>query len=434
MKIFDTTVSIKEILNRIRLPAYEYFADPVNIRKEDYSSALDRIIETTGNYAGVSSIYLVNQEKFNEICNFELIYVLDDQFDLNLIESQLLPVISSVLAGKESQITYVPFFFNINTFRYLYYLIPDISITPLTSRPITPYTLPEDEMRNYRLIYLIDRVIVAPFPFLISSVLRGCFAVCASLNWLLQTKSLLNTFVETVEPRELREEKQQFYEEYITFSKEIKYLCDEWFNLGLERYQILKQLVFQAIELLIEFIDFLSEELIKERIVFPGIASHKTKQAELSSAEFQLLGTFLKDDLKINFITNWTPQLALEQMIQFYQDIISKNLQSEENILYLPATFLVQLIQYSKEAGYFSERINERLLIYEWAGSAGMPHIMNFRARLINQYVSHLINYPNLIRTDLTLIQQSPIVRHWWQFLPWSSRRSKQGETATRNV
>lgn len=135
--------TVSEVLKSIQLPAYEYFADPTELKEETYFRERDRLIRELTRFAGLHSIYNANYQLYPGITKLDLIYVLLEQHDPKVIESGLIATTRKMLS--DFSIFQFPRIYTEMMFRDIYQLSPPLSLQRLHGTEIRFNLLPGEE-------------------------------------------------------------------------------------------------------------------------------------------------------------------------------------------------------------------------------------------------------------------------------------------------
>jgi len=408
-------MTVSEVLNSIKLPAYEYFADPVELTESVFTHDRERFVREVTRFAGLHSIYTANYQIYLGITKLDLVYILNEHHDTKVVESGLIATTRKLIS--DSPIFQFPRLYTELMFREIYQLSPPLALQRLHGQEIRFNLLPGEERSFTWCSFLNDRLMMSPLNFLIPELVDGKFAVAETLRQLETTRDLLFHFNQATQKKIIQ---------WQPFIIELTDLLQNWFTLGLERYQRLKELVRTSTMVLFDLIETFYKHLLKEKLVFsqekptvlvPEIASKQlTVQATagtstISSVKAGYAASFFTENVKAIFLDQWQPGVALQKMIETYR-------KTKEFYCYLPKELAVQLEQYSHGIDFHTKQVQKVLVIKEWLGGLAFPNVIDARNRLISRYQEFLVKYKSL-PPPLDLFQY-PVekAQRWDKFAP----------------
>lgn len=151
-------------------------------------------------------------------------------------------------------------------------------------------------------------------------------------------------------------------------------MCDNWFDMGIERYRMLMWTVREGMCIIFDLISELSSYFDRARVV-------NLKTDEKVSAPHALIVT---DKVATHFTENWTAESALEKMIWYREKL-------GQFITLLPASFSLQLYEYSKGHNAFSRYIKSCFHSEGIGGNMERSYISVERAKILNYYLKFKI-------------------------------------------
>jgi hypothetical protein len=398
-------MTVSEVLNSIKLPAYEYFADPVELKEETYTHERDRLVRETTRFAGLHSIYTANYQIYPGISKLDLIFVLLEHHDPKVIESGLIATTRKLLS--DLAIFQFPRMYTEIMFRDIYQLSPPLALQRLHGTEIRFNLLPGEERSFTWCAFLNDRLLLSPLSYFIPELVEGKFAVAETLRQLETARDLLLHFHLAT---------QKKIPQWQPFIAALTDLLQNWFKLGLERYQRMKEMVRSVVLILFELIETFCNHLTKEKLVF---SQEKTNVLPSETASKQLAATplagyvasFFTENVKSIFLDHWQSGLALQKMIETYRKV-------KEFYVYLPKELAVQLEQYAHGIDFHTKQVQKTLVVKEWLGGLAYPNVIDARNRLISKQQEFLAKYKSLPpQSDLF---QYPVekAQRWDKFAP----------------
>ncbi|MCX7918896.1 MAG: hypothetical protein N3A72_04670 [bacterium] len=408
-------MTVTEVLHAIKLPAYEYFADPVELTDAMVVQNRDRLIREITRFAGLHSIYLANYQIYPGITKLDLIYVLHDHHDVKVVESGLIAATRKLIS--DTPIFYFPRLYPERIFREIYQLSPPLSLQRVHGPEIRFNFLPEEERSFTWCSFLNDRLVISPLNFFIPALVDGKFAVADTLRQLETTRDLLLYFTRATRMNINR---------WQPFMFDLTKLLQNWFRLGLERYQLVKELVRTAVVILFELIETFCKYLLKEKLIFsqekqkvvvPETASmqltgqHADNAFRIQSTKPAFAASFFAENVKAIFLDQWQPGTAFQKMIATYQ-------RNREFYVYLPKELAIQLEQYSHGTDYHTKQVQKVLLVKEWLGGLAFPNVIDARNRLLSKQQEFLAKFKSVpASSDLF---QYPVekTQRWNKFAP----------------
>jgi len=398
--------SIAEVLKTIQLSAYEYFADPIELKEEIYLHNRDQLVREVTRFAGLHSIYIANYQVYPGITKLDLIYVLLEQHDPKGIESGL--IASSRKMLSDTSFFQFPRLYTEIMFRDIYQLSPPLTLQRLHGAEIRFNLLPGEERSFTWCAFLNDRLIVSPLNFFIPELIEGKLAVAETLRQLEATRDILLHFNRAT---------QKKIPQWETFIAEITDLLQTWFKSGLGRYQRLKEMVRQAVAILLEVIESFCKHLTKEKLVFSQDKSKVSVPEDASkllvvAQPVDYAASFFTENVKSIFFDQWQSGAALQKMIDTYR-------KTKEFYVYLPKELAVQLEQYAHGIDFHTKQVQKALVVKKWLGGLAFPNVIDARNRLISKQQEFLVRYKSLpAQSD---IFQYPVDKpqRWDKFAPF---------------
>ncbi|MFB3896986.1 MAG: hypothetical protein ACE14V_11860 [bacterium] len=376
-------ISVTEVLKSIQLPAYEYYANPVELTEETCVHERDRFVREVTRFAGLHSIYIANYQVYPGITKLDLVYILLEQHDPKAIESGLIATTRKLLS--DSALFQFPKVYTEIMFRDIYQLSPPLALQRLYGQEIRFNLLPGEERSFTWCSYLNDRLMVSPLNYFIPELVEGKFAVAETLIQLEATRDIIIHFTQATK------KKNQTWDK---FNAELTELLQNWFKSGLERYQRLKEMVRQATIILFDVIEAFCRHLTKEKLVF---SQDKSKIMVPENASKQLTvqpesgyaASFFTENIKSIFLDRWESGPAFQKMIETYR-------KTNQFYIYLPKELAVQLEQYAHGIDYHTKQVQNALVIKEWLGGLAFPNVIDARNRLISKQQEFIARFKSI--------------------------------------
>jgi hypothetical protein len=398
--------SVAEVLKSIQLPAYEYYADPVEITEERYLHERERLVREVTRFAGLHSIYFANYQVYPGITKLDLIFILLEQHDPKVIESGLIAAARKTFS--ESPLFQFPRLYTEIMFRDIYQLSPPLALQRLHGPEIRFNLLPGEERSFTWCSFLNDRLLNSPLNYLIPELIEGKFAVAETLRQLEATRDIIIHFTHATK------KKNPAWE---TFNAELAELLQNWFNTGLGRYQRLKEIVRQAVLILFAVIETFCKHLTKEKLVFSqdksrGLVPESANKPPAGAQSANYAASFFTDNVKSIFIDQWQSAAVLQKMIETYQ-------KTKLFYIYLPKELAVQLEQYAHGIDFHTKQVQKALIIKEWLGGLAFPNVIDARNRLISKQLEFIAKFKSLPPPSDMFQYPADKPQRWDKFAPF---------------
>jgi hypothetical protein len=347
-----------EVLSRNGLEEYTFFNEPVQVDKADYERLIGDITRQSRRLAGLLGVYLDDDERGGQISPKRLIAVYDEEtcdarnqkFDevlkvvgtRNIVESEFLSVDRHLLQ-------------NLKRF--------DCLLQPrrLYGQDIVP-TLPrESEIRFFNISRIQDLLTTGYLaPFYVAEVERQ-----------VDTQVILSRMVEFARLIQLTKEilRRNEVKHWDKLLDDIEIICQNWFNMGLERYRLLMDLVRNTFYVLFEIIGEMNAFFERAQVVNMKLEEGREPYRALIATE-SFVTVFSED---------WTPHRALEMMIH-----LKENCGKFTTVL--PVAFAMQLVEYTKGNSSFCSYIKSCFKTVGLTGNMERSYISWERGKLLNHY------------------------------------------------
>lgn len=159
-----------------------------------------------------------------------------------------------------------------------------------------------------------------------------------------------------------------------TYMQTVHTMCDEWFNMGIERYRMLMWTIREGLCILFNIISELKDYFERARVVNLKIDPNVSNPN----------GLMVTDNIATYFIDGWTEESAFEKMIGYRERL-------GQFISVLPASFSMQLYEYSKGHNAFSRYIKSCFSVEGVSGNMERSYISLERSKILNHYLNFKI-------------------------------------------
>src|SRR5690606_20589818 len=168
------------------------------------------------------------------------------------------------------------------------------------------------------------------------------------------------------------------------YMETVFYMCDHWFDMGIERYRMLMWTLREGLCILFDLISELSQYFERARIV----------NLKMDSTVAHPHALIVTDEVATLFERNWTPEKALEKMIWC-------NEKTGHYINILPASFGLQLYEYTKGHTAFSKYVKSCFLTDGLSGNMERSYISLERAKILNHYLNFKVQLGLSLEDDM---------------------------------
>lgn len=353
-----------DIVSRHGREHYTFLNEPVRVREEGYKNLMEDLIHEARRLAGLHSVYMDEISFGHSISQIKLIVVYDAETcdEKNMKFDQVLKTIGTRNIVDEDFISVdQKLLENLPKF--------DCLLQPqwVMGKKLNINYPSTGEIRFFHISRVLD--------LLCSGFLRDFFMweTVREINtrealWKLKRLRRLIDITKMI----LRKEQAPRWDAYM---EAVSYMCDHWFDMGIERYRVLMWTVREGLCILFDLINEMAQYFDRARVVNlkldPNIAH---PQAMVVTDKFATL-----------FVSKWAPEEALEKMIW-------SNEKLGQYITVLPASFSMQLYEYAKGQHAFSRYIKSCFSIEGISGNMERSYISLERAKILNHYLSFKVN------------------------------------------
>lgn len=159
-----------------------------------------------------------------------------------------------------------------------------------------------------------------------------------------------------------------------TYMETVYNMCDNWFEMGIERYRMLMWTVREGLCILFDLIDELNQYFERARVV----------NLKLDPNINQPHALIVTDRIATMFVEDWDANKALERMIWSKEKL-------GQFITVLPASFSLQLYEYTKGHNAFSRYVKSCFVTEGVGGNMERSYISLERAKILNHYLNFKI-------------------------------------------
>ncbi|MBN2326898.1 MAG: hypothetical protein JXR73_07075 [Candidatus Omnitrophica bacterium] len=151
-------------------------------------------------------------------------------------------------------------------------------------------------------------------------------------------------------------------------------MCEKWFDMGIERYRMLMWTVREGMCILFDIISDMKEYFERARVV----------NLRLDPNIAQKHALVVTDKVATYFIDDWKVEEAFEKMIWCREKL-------GQFITVLPASFSLQLHEYTKGHNAFSRYVKSCFAIEGMTGNMERSYISLERSKILNHYLNFKI-------------------------------------------
>ncbi len=352
-----------EIVAKHGKECYSFYNEPVRVREEGYKNLMEDMIREAKRLAGLLCIYMDEITFGHSISQIKLIVVYDSETcdENNMKFDQVLRTIGTRNIVDENLVSLdQKLLENIPKF--------DCLLQPqwVMGKKLNISYPSSGEIRFFNISRVLD--------LLCSGFLRDFFLweTEREVNtreslWKLKRLRRLLDLAKVI----LRKEKTPRWDGYM---ETVYYMCDNWFEMGIERYRMLMWTIREGLCILFELISELSSYFDRARVVNLRLDPNVSDPHAL----------IVSDKIATLFTSNWTSEEALERMIWCHRKL-------GQFITVLPASFALQLYEYAKGHNAFSRYIKSCFVVEGISGNMERSYISLERAKIINHYLNFKI-------------------------------------------
>ncbi len=352
-----------EIIGRHGKDLYSFYNEPVYVSEEEYKLLMQDMIREAKRLAGLLSVYMDEITFGHAISQIKFIVVYDSETcdEHNLKFDQVLKTIGTrnlvdedVVSVDQKLLEHLPKF--------------DCLLQPqwVMGKKLNIQYPSTAEIRFFNISRVLD--------LLCSSFLRDFFLweTERSINtrealWKLKRLRRLIDVAKVI----LRKENAPRWD---TYMETVYTMCDHWFDMGIERYRMLMWTIREGLCILFNLISELRQYFDRARVVNLKIDPNINQPHSL----------IVTDKIATLFVDEWEEEKALEKMIWCREKL-------GQFISVLPASFSLQLYEYTKGHNSFSRYMKSCFVTEGIGGNMERSYISLERAKILNHYLNFKI-------------------------------------------
>ncbi len=352
-----------EIVSKRGKDSYSFSNEPVMVSEEDYKRMMGDMIRETKRLAGILAVYMDEISFGHSISQVKFIVVYDAETcdEHNLKFDQVLRTIGTrnivdeeIVSLDQKLLENIPKFDCLLQPQWVMGKKLDI-IEPSTG-----------EVRFFDISTVLD--------ILCSGFLRDFFLweTERTVNsrealWKLKRLRRMVDLAKII----LRQEENPRWDAYMDM---VYRMCDTWFDMGVERYRMLMWTIREGLCILFNIISELNQYFERARVVNLKLDTNISDPHALA----------VTDKIATFFIHDWTPEEAFEKMIWCREKL-------GHFITVLPASFSLQLYEYTKGHNAFSRYIKSCFMVEGVGGNMERSYISLERSKILNNYLNFKI-------------------------------------------
>ncbi len=373
---------MKELLQEIQLPAYEFTDNPVPMDRVDYDNLLSKIIQQTSRFAGLVAIYSLNKEIYPGLGKLKLCYVVSDTVDDNALRKGLIPTLNKI--KLETTVLDTVQFYPQTVFQHIDQLSPISYFKTEFGSEIRFATLTGEDRNFAYLLAFNDQLLMSPLTQLLPMLVDGVISVKTAWQGIESTIELISHYQKATGKVSVE------WQEFIKKSHE---LGRHWFSMNLGRYQDIKQLVREAVMILFTMLDQFNQHVSKEKKFFTQEITGSLAGQNKPAITTEYRASFFTDTVRALFIDPWSVDIAFHKMVNLYK-------KTKGVCLYLPTLMSVPYAMYLRGTELHSILVQKCLLMHGYTGNVAMPGAVDSRNRWLSQYLvftqknGDVIKYP----------------------------------------
>lgn len=405
---------MKELLQEIQLPAYEFVDNPSPMDRVDYDDTLSRLLQQTSRFAGLISIYSLHRDIYPGLSKIRLCYVLNDLVDESALRKGLFPTIRKLIQG--STIIEAPQFITQSVFQHIDQVMPQSNLHNEYGQE-TRFAVLTGEDRNFAYILALnERILMSPLLELFPMLINGTIRVLDGWKYIESVIGLIYDY------QKATGKISADWHEYIKKSHE---LARNWFSMNLGRYQEIKQLIRESVLILFSIINEFYNYLKHEKLFFvqDGVMTAGGKPVIVSTTEYR--ASFFTDLLRVLYIDDWSIEKSFYKMVTLCR-------QNKPLCLYLPTLLSVPFTLYIRGLEFHSILVQKSLLMHGYSGNVSMPGVVDVRNRWLSQYLNFSLIHRDWIDHPVWLGYRLEKTSKWAKWL--ENRRKAQHEKWQHNI
>ncbi|MBI1387719.1 MAG: hypothetical protein GC154_04660 [bacterium] len=352
-----------EIISKSRGDTYAFHTEPVRVSEENYRILMEDLVREAQRLAGLFSVYMDEITFGRSISQIKLIVVYDSETcdENNLKFDHVLRTIGTRNIVDEDVIS---------VDRKLLENLPkfDCLLQPqwVMGRELEIKYPSQGEIRFFNIARVLD--------LLCSGFLYDFFLWEAKRQintrealWKFKRLRRLLDLAKVI----LRKDRAPRWDAYM---EAVYKMCDQWFDMGIERYRMLMWSVREGLCILFDLISELATYFDRARVV----------NLKLDHQVADPHALIVTDRIATQFVDNWKAEDALEKMIWYHEKL-------GQFITLLPSSFSLQLYEYSKGTNAFSQYIKSCFHAEGVSGNMERSYISLERSKILNHYLKFKI-------------------------------------------
>jgi hypothetical protein len=351
-----------EIVCKHGRESYSFFNEPVPVSEDGYKNLMEDMIREAKRLAGLLSVYMDEILFGHSISQIKFIVVYDAETcdEHNLKFDQVLRTIGTRNIVDED-------FISVDQKLLENFPKFDCLLNPqwVMGKKLAIQQPSQGEVRFFNISMVLD--------LLCSGFLRDFFIweVERRVNtrealWRLKRLRRLVDLAKTI----LKKETPR-WDKYMDT---VHTMCDNWFEMGIERYRMLMWTVREGLCILFDIIADIKEYFERARVVNLKIDPNINAQHAL----------VVTDKVATYFTEDWKVEDAFEKMIWCREKL-------GQFITVLPASFSLQLYEYTKGHNAFSRYIKSCFAVEGLSGNMERSYISLERSKILNHYLNFKI-------------------------------------------
>lgn len=353
---------IQAYVDSVAPDRYRFFNDPVPVQRDELDRYMEDLQREALKLPGLSSVYHDSLKLGDSAARVRLILVYRPE-DLDLSIRRFPHVIRVIGTRNVLDENYLSVDTRLleNVFKFDPLILPEY----LFGENLSLVRPPDEDIRFFLISRLLDLFGGGYLEFLYRFEVQREVDTGAALYALRNVERVLH-----IAKSIMRKKKE---EEWDRLSEEIDTLHREWFERGIERYAMLRDILRQLPGVLFTVVDSLNAYFERAMVVkyrlSPGT---QPPQAMLVTANSVTA-----------FIDPWDPLSAFKHTVD-----LSRRL--EQFVSVLPISFGLQLLLYSTGSGRFSRYIKSCFRVGGVEGNMERPYIVWERSKLLERYLDLL--------------------------------------------
>jgi len=361
---------MNRLLQEIQLPAYTFTEFPEELNHRQYEQVINQVLAQTSKFAGVMAIYTRECDLWPGRNRCDVYYVLNDIADEGGLKKGLLPTFHRLTEKTDSFEKVM--FLSSSLFQYYDQIKLHPNLKYRHGQEVRFATLSTEYRDFCHLLALNDLIVMSPLPALANTLLSGEIPVKTSWTYLQSAVEIIENYAKI---------RRQVPTDWVTFCQECRELAKQWYQLNLNRFQLIKHLLRKALSIQLALIDDLQKYLQKDNKYFIQQQPQTATDHSGISVPEEYRAAFINDRYKVLFLDSWSPDIAFQKMTTLYK-------KRQEYCLYLPALLSVPYVMYYRGTNEFSEFIQHCFLYHGYSANATLPEAVNMRHTRLAEYLA----------------------------------------------